>query len=463
MMKTYHFRMLLYMVCVFALGISISAVETLLAQDDSEEPLPASTVRGLQREAPLRFTRQATKEPGILLAADPDAARRSIVEIPATADAYIASERPDENFGSDALFLGYNFFGDRYGAQRILLRFNVDTIPSEARVVTARLRLRLSFASPDDDASMRTVLRRLASAWNESEASWNREPEWAAVRDSEVVGTAPQYYEWEIGDLVQGWVDGSFPNFGIELIGDERVQQRERIFYARETTTDHFPRLVVDYELVEDTSPPAVTVEPLPTFVGRSFIVRWGGEDVGEAGIAYYDIQYRIEGGDWIDWISGVNFTAEEFSAGQNGLSYEFRARGVDRAGNTESFGAAEAFTTVDSGPPSSRVNTLPSVMRADSFTVSWIGSDNGGSGIRYYEVRYRVNEGNWQIWLTQTPDMSAVFTATGDDLYEFEVRAVDNSGRVEPFTGEAEGRTFVDVESPFMAPVLVFPIVLTS
>ncbi|MEZ4682654.1 MAG: DNRLRE domain-containing protein [Caldilineaceae bacterium] len=310
---------------------------------------PAPNERALDRTAP-------TREPVTLrteLRAD---AVNTVLQLPAIADTYIASERPDENFGSDALFLGYNFFGDRFGAQRLLLRFNVDSIPDNARINSAHIRLRLSFASPADDGPMRTILRRLASDWGELGVTWNGEPDWAAVRDSTFVGTTPQWYEWEVPDLVQGWVDGTFPNHGVELIGDERVQQRERIFYARETNTDYFPQLVVDYDVVTDQAPPVVTVEALPDYSGRSFAVRWSGEDVGDAGIAYYDVQYRVDGGDWVDWQFGVTDTVEEFMNGQNGHTYEFRARGVDQAGNVELFGDPEAETVVDTAPPASTV-----------------------------------------------------------------------------------------------------------
>lgn len=163
---------------------------------------------------------------------------------------------------------------------------------------------------------MRTVLRRLASSWDEFGVTWNREPQWASMRDSTFVGTTQEWYEWEIVDLVQGWVDGSFANHGVEIIGDETIQQHERIFYARETTTDYFPQLIVDYDVIDDTSPPVVTVEPLPTYVGRTFPMRWQGDDVGNAGLAHYDVQYRVDDGEWIDWLTTVDETVAEFMDG---------------------------------------------------------------------------------------------------------------------------------------------------
>lgn len=413
---------------------------------------PAPLERGLQRQAPIR---QPTP-----LAEGADATVTStVIQIPAIADTYIASERPNENFGGDALFLGFNFFGDRFGAQRILVRFNLDSIPDDARINSARLRLRLSFASPDDDSPMRTVLRRLASDWDEFDVTWNREPQWAAVRDSTFVGTNQDWYEWEIPDLVQGWVDGTFANHGLELIGDERVQQSERVFYARETSTDFFPQLIVDYDVISDDSPPNVDVDPLPAFVPRSFAVSWSGDDVGSAGIDYYDVQYRVDGGEWIDWLEGTTDTAEEFMDGQNGRIYEFRARGVDEVGNVEPFGDAEAITVVDNGAPISLIEPLPNMLNRQSFSVNWTGNDSGGSGIQYYDVRYRLDGSPWQLWLSETTTTSALFNALQEGVYEFEVRAVDGAGRAEPFTGQSEATVIVDAEAPFLAPQVFLPL----
>jgi hypothetical protein len=93
----------------------------------------------------------------------------TIVVIPASADNYIASEQPNENFGNDALFLGYNLAGaNNFGAERRLLQFDIaSTIPDGAIINSAVLNLYLSFSSPASAAPMGTVLRRLASPWNE--------------------------------------------------------------------------------------------------------------------------------------------------------------------------------------------------------------------------------------------------------------------------------------------------------
>ena len=114
----------------------------------------------------------------------------TVIEVPPAADAYLASGHPDQNFGGGALFLGYDL-DDGFNAQRIILRFDLGGIPSDAVVDDARLRMYLIYGSPSNDAAMGTIVRRLASAWDEYSVTWNTEPSWASVRDEFQCGRQP--------------------------------------------------------------------------------------------------------------------------------------------------------------------------------------------------------------------------------------------------------------------------------
>lgn len=423
-----------------------------VAQEDPT-PTPAPPPRNTDRVAPER-------EPVTLEQQETPDGVTTVVVIPASADTYIASGRPNDNFGSDALFLGYNLVGDSYGAQRMLLQFDVDgSVPDGAIINSAMLRLRLSFSSPTNDTAMGTVLRRLASPWTEHTVTWNTEPTWTAVDDTVFVGSALTWYEWQIRDVVNNWKTDVYPNNGVEIIGDETIQQRERAFYSRETLTSFYPQLVVDYTLSSDNEPPVVTVNSLPQYSRRNFPVSWDGTDPGGSGIDHYDVQVRIDGGDWQNWLTGVTVTEAEYSNGENGRLYQFRARGVDEVGNVEPFGGAEAETTVDSQAPTTTVNPLPPIIPTTSFTVSWTGSDNV-SGIQYYDVQYRYGDAPWTLWMSHTTATNAVFASGGDGVYQFEARAVDNLGQVELFANTAEATVVVDSEAPFVTPAMWLPIV---
>ncbi len=444
-------RWQLLLCCLVTIALVTAPLPTALFAQDEPAEAAVELQREVRRTAPQRQPRyrQQTQLTNAV---------RTVVELPAVADSYIASARPNQNFGADSLYMGYNMLGDAFGAERLLIRFDVaNAIPANATINSAQLRLRLAFASPTDDAEMGTVLRRLASHWNEATVTWNSEPSWTDVDERTSIGSELTWYEWEVGREVAEWVAGT-PNHGLEIIGDERQQQRERAFYSRETQTEYFPRLLVDYTVIDDDRPPQSTIAPLPTFVGRNFLVTWDGEDPGEAGIAHYDVQYRVDGGDWISWLSAVTTTRDEFPSGQNGRTYEFRVRATDEAGNTEAFGAAEAMTTVDTLPPDSIIFPLPATTDNRNITVQWSGTDEG-AGIEYYDVRYRINDGAWQLWQSQTTQTSALFSAPADGFYAFEVRAVDRRGNVEEFAMVEESIT-VDAQPPFLDERLYLPLV---
>ena len=432
--------LLLLMAFILALGGDVAAQE-----DDPDTP-EEGELRLVEREAPEREPRVVERS------VTPDGLTKTVVVLPAEADTYIASGWPQQNFGDDGLYLGYDLEGDlSFGAERILIRFDIaGYIPAGAVVNDARLQLYLNFSSPADDPTMPTIVREIHSAWGEGTVTWDLEPTWGDVRGQTDVGSGSAWYEWEITELVDDWVGGVIANHGCEIIGDEAVQERERVFYSRETENNLYPRLVVDY--IEDTEPPVVTVDSLPAYVDRDFTVSWSGTDPGGSGIASYDVQYRVSGGAWADWITDATFTSAVFAAGLDGRFYEFRARGEDEAGNVELYGAPEASTTVDAEPPTTIVDPLPVITSTNTFTVSWTGHDDA-SGIQYYDVRYRYNDGAWILWQDHTLTSSTSFTALTDGVYDFEARAVDNLGWVEPFTGHPEASIVVDAQAPFVEP----------
>ena len=247
-------------------------------------------------------------------------------------------------------------------------------------------------------------------------------------------------------------------NQGVEVEGDENVQQRERTFYSRETTTAYYPRLVVTYRVTNDSQPPDITVDPLPAFSRRQFTVSWSGVDQGSSGIGFYDVQYQVDGGAWTDWQLNVTYNSAEF-VGVTGHTYGFRARGVDRAGNVEAYGAVEAQTEVDNHAPVVTVDPLPPEVGTTPFTVTWSGSDDV-SGLYDYDVRYRFSGGPWVNWQVHTLSTSAQFQAMDDGVYEFEARGTDNAGNIEQFTGHAEATTARDAEAPFLEPVMWLPLI---
>jgi len=97
--------------------------------------------------------------------------------------------------------------------------------------------------------------------------------------------------------------------------------------------------------------------------------------------------------------------------------------------------GSAPKDVTVDTTPPESWINALPETVSTTSFQVSWQGTD-GGSGVKNYDVQYKVDSEGWQDWLTGTTAQTAQFTGERGHRYCFQCRARDNIGNEEQYPG---------------------------
>lgn len=95
-----------------------------------------------------------------------------------------------------------------------------------------------------------------------------------------------------------------------------------------------------------DALPPASKINQLPeTAETAAFIVSWAVTDT-QSGVAGADIQYRVDEGPWVDWLTSTTTLSATFR-GEGGHIYSFRSRATDIAGNRGEFPAnAETATS---------------------------------------------------------------------------------------------------------------------
>ena len=99
-----------------------------------------------------------------------------------------------------------------------------------------------------------------------------------------------------------------------------------------------------------------------------------------------------------------------------------------------------------DTIPPTSSVAALPATTATTSFTVSWSGSDTGGSGLKNYDIYVSIDAGSYTLWQNATTATSATFTGPGGSQYRFYSRARDNAGNLEAAPPEPDAQTQVMV-----------------
>jgi hypothetical protein len=112
-----------------------------------------------------------------------------------------------------------------------------------------------------------------------------------------------------------------------------------------------------------------------------------------------------------------------------------------------QSFVVSPAGT--NSTPPTSTVAPLPPISTTPSFTVSWSGSDNNGSGLSHFDVYVSDNGGAFTPWLLDTTETSAVYAGTQGHTYGFYSVATDNFGYQQPAPAAAQASTTVAKASP--------------
>jgi hypothetical protein len=98
---------------------------------------------------------------------------------------------------------------------------------------------------------------------------------------------------------------------------------------------------------------------------------------------------------------------------------------------------------------PISIVTALPAFSKP-SFTVSWSGTDVGGSGIGTYDVFVSDNGGDFTPFLTGTTQTSATFSGVAGHTYGFYSVAIDSEGvrGATPAAAQATTQTLLDTPS---------------
>ncbi|HEY5974463.1 MAG TPA: cadherin repeat domain-containing protein, partial [Geobacteraceae bacterium] len=100
---------------------------------------------------------------------------------------------------------------------------------------------------------------------------------------------------------------------------------------------------------------------------------------------------------------------------------------------------------TVDAVAPTSTVGVLPAIAMETNFPVSWAGTDDqGGAGLATYDIYVSDNSGPWQVWLSSTAGIGAIFNGQPGHQYAFFSRARDHASNLEPLPAGLQAATVV-------------------
>ncbi|MCY2993192.1 MAG: hypothetical protein NTY19_35705 [Planctomycetota bacterium] len=104
----------------------------------------------------------------------------------------------------------------------------------------------------------------------------------------------------------------------------------------------------------------------------------------------------------------------------------------------------------IDSLPPISSVQPLPTESKNTQFQVSWSGADDAqGAGIHAFDVYVSDNGDATTRWLQDTTSFSATYAGLPGHTYRFYCVALDNVGHREAVPTTADAETTVDGTPP--------------
>jgi hypothetical protein len=119
-----------------------------------------------------------------------------------------------------------------------------------------------------------------------------------------------------------------------------------------------------------------------------------------------------------------------------------------------EPIAAPDWMNTLDTQPPSSRVQALEANSSPGGFLVHWGGAD-GRSGVESYTVFVSRDGGPYEVWRAGITALADTFVATSERVLMFYSIARDSAGNVEPGKNHPEAGTSLstDVAPPMSVP----------
>lgn len=192
----------------------------------------------------------------------------SISFLPAQ-DTYISEWYKNRNFASSpALFLGqYQQPGDSY---RSLLQFDLNAIPPACTIEKAELKLNL-YRNEVAGANTMLNVHRLLNNWSQPEVNWENQPPFDYSSDVSLSISSNEQagpISINITHLARGWYDGSIPNSGLLLMGDETENALMAFSSKDYVYNSEWPRLIVHFVdgILEDYQKEVITIPGCPEY-----------------------------------------------------------------------------------------------------------------------------------------------------------------------------------------------------
>ena len=239
-------------------------------------------------------------------------------------------------------------------ANAILMNWNLSALPAGAVIQSATLSLYMTGSGGDAlyEIPVSGIVNKTpvitksngntydgTNAWTASSATYNSIPlaqsDIAVAADAPLVDKTTGYKNWNVTNIVKGWVATPGSNRGLLLNSSNKASSNSNRVFASSEVADasQRPKLVVTYTLASDTTAPAVAItSPAAnsTVTGTVCVAVSASDNVGVTKVEYY-----------IGGVLNRTVTASPFgfcvatTAPYNG-TYSMYAKAYDAAGNVK-------------------------------------------------------------------------------------------------------------------------------
>lgn len=179
----------------------------------------------------------------------------------ATADAPIKSDYPDLNHGGVNWLAVSRLWPPQTSKKiRSLVKFGLSSIPSNATVTSATLSIYFtncggSFSQDINDLN----IARVTGSWTENGVTWNTHKDKfdmsTALYKSAPCNSPNKYLNYSVKTFVVNWLNGSQPNYGIGIYGDEGAGiSWIKSFHSKEHGANKPPKLSITYTMPSGTA-----------------------------------------------------------------------------------------------------------------------------------------------------------------------------------------------------------------
>ncbi len=160
-------------------------------------------------------------------------------------DSYVRENAPTQNNGLSPLM---SVNGNADNIDRLLVKFDVSSIPSGATVTQATLTLCAPTNPPVNSQGRTHELRLATSSWTETGVTWNSQPAVSAVSGTLTVPTTASCLTVDVAADVQSWVDGA-ANYGWRLSDQDEASPTGTLvnYGTRDGAAGDRPTLDVTY------------------------------------------------------------------------------------------------------------------------------------------------------------------------------------------------------------------------